>query len=67
MAVGSIYAIQPQGIERFEMVGGPSARLADGGHSADPTPKGRFTLDKQEMHVTLNWPNSSIPWGAELS
>jgi hypothetical protein len=65
---GKIYVVGGAG-ESYEITGGPppGQGSADaGGHYAGSTPRGTFVLDDQEHHMTLNWPMSSIPWGAKL-
>lgn len=54
-------------VAQFPACAGPPARRADhGGHSAEPTPPGRYVLGAAEHHVSRRWPMSSIPWGARL-
>jgi hypothetical protein len=64
--LGSIYVIGAHG-ERFDATGGPSLGYKDhGGHSAESTPPGHYTIGPK-IHVTTgSWPMSVIPWGAAL-
>ena len=47
--------------------GGPAVTVKDfGGHTADPTTAGTWTLGAGKSVVTASWDNSQIPWGAEV-
>jgi hypothetical protein len=47
--------------------GGPAVSVKDfGGHTADPTTAGSWTLAAGKSVVTASWDNSQIPWGAEV-
>lgn len=64
--VGSIYVIGGNG-ERFEATGGPSLGYKDhGGHTAESTPPGHYTLGPKIRVSTGSWPMSVIRWGAAL-
>lgn len=68
VTVGTIYVIHGHG-ERYEMAGGPppgNRQAGPGGHVADVTPPGEYTLDHAEHHTTANWPLSVVPWGAQV-
>lgn len=62
---GHIYVVGGKG-ESYEMSGGPSNAIKDGGHIAEPTPRGQYVLADKEHHSSNNWPNSVIPWGASI-
>jgi hypothetical protein len=64
--LGTIYVIGGRG-ERFAAAGGGLAGFKDrGGHTAERTPAGRYTLGPKKHVTTLSWPMSSIPFGAPL-
>jgi hypothetical protein len=64
--MGNIYVFGGAN-EKFEACGGPKSSGADGPlHSFGPTPKGKYILGPQHQHVTKNWPNSCLPWGARI-
>jgi hypothetical protein len=64
--LGTIYVIGGEG-EHFAAAGGLEVgHLAEGGHTADPTPAGLYTLGPQQHVITPSWPKSVIPWGANL-
>ena len=68
VTVGTIYVVNGHG-ERYEMAGGPppgNRQAGPGGHFADVTPAGEYTLDHAEHHVTANWPLSVVPWGSRI-
>jgi hypothetical protein len=47
--------------------GGPAVSVKDfGGHTADPTTAGTWTLGAGKSVVTASWDRSQIPWGAEV-
>lgn len=49
--------------------GGPATGYKDphqGGHTAEPTPAGDYTLGPKTHVTTAGWPMSVIPWGATL-
>jgi uncharacterized protein DUF4157/L,D-transpeptidase-like protein len=47
--------------------GGPAVTVKDfGGHTADPTTAGTWTLGTGKSVVTASWDNSQIPWAAEV-
>jgi len=65
---GAIYVIGGKG-ESIRAAGGPRVgyKLAkDGGHTAEPTPAGHYTLGARKHVVTSGWWKSSIPWNAKL-
>jgi hypothetical protein len=57
-------------VASYRARGGPPALLDDlgddGDHVAEPTAPGAYRLGAGRPHVTSNWPNSQIPWGAEI-
>jgi hypothetical protein len=54
-------------VASYRARGGPPARLDDvDGHVAVPTAPGAYKLSAGRSHVTSNWNNSQIPWGAEI-
>jgi hypothetical protein len=64
--MGSIYVVGGHG-ERFDATGGPSVGYQDhGGHTAESTPAGVYTLGPKVRVTTGSWPLSVIPWGATL-
>ncbi|HJZ87527.1 MAG TPA: L,D-transpeptidase family protein [Polyangia bacterium] len=64
--LGHIYVVGGNG-ESYEIAAGPPAGFADrGGHSAIPTPAGKYVLGPKHHHVTPGWPASTVPWGADL-
>ena len=64
--VGAIYAIGAQG-QSIKAAGGPAAGYKDrGGHTAESTPAGLYTLGRKIHVVAPSWPMSAIPWGAAL-
>jgi len=65
--LGRLYVMGGKG-ESYEAVGGPpgESQKAAGGHTAGETPSGLFTLGPKQHHTTLNWPLSTIPYGATL-
>jgi hypothetical protein len=66
--IGTIYVIGGKG-EAIRAAGGPRVGYknpADGGHTAEPTPAGHYTLGPRKHVVTSGWWQSSIPWGAKL-
>jgi len=66
MTVGTIYVIGGSG-ESMRAAGGPPTGYNDrGGHTAEPTPPGNYTLGPRIHVVAPSWPMSSIPWGASL-
>jgi len=68
VTVGTIYILHGHG-EKYEMAGGPppgNRQAGPGGHVADFTPPGEYTLDHAEHHTTANWPLSVVPWGAHI-
>jgi hypothetical protein len=70
ITMGTIYVVVgTEVVDRYECAGGPPPGHGfkdKGGHSGGATPTGRFVLDHAEHHVTMNWPASSIPWGAPI-
>lgn len=47
--------------------GGPAVSVKDfGGHTADPTTAGTWTLGGGKSVVTAAWDKSQIPWGADV-
>jgi hypothetical protein len=65
---GHIYVMGGKG-EVYEAVGGPAPGHGfkdRGGHTAGSTPAGLYRLGPQQHHTTLNWPFSSIAYGAAL-
>lgn len=68
VTLGHIYVVGGAD-ESYEIAGGPppgEGEAGPGGHYAGVTPSGTYVLDDQEHHTTLNWPMSTIPWGAKL-
>lgn len=66
---GKIYVVGGRG-ESYEIAAGPppgQGGSGPGGHHAGVTPAGSYVLSPQEHHVTVAWPNSTIPWGAVLA
>ena len=64
--MGSIYVVGANG-ERFDATGGPSFGYQDhGGHTAESTPAGHYTLGPKIHVSTASWPMSVIRWGAAL-
>lgn len=68
---GSIYVrVRGSIVASYRARGGPPAPLDDhvddGEHVAEPTAPGAYKLGAGRPHVTSNWPNSQIPWGAEI-
>jgi hypothetical protein len=66
--MGTIYVIGGNG-ESIRAAGGPRVGYknpADGGHTAEPTPAGHYTLGPRKHVVTSSWWPSSIPFGATL-
>ena len=64
--LGTIYVIGGHG-ERFSAAGGPLTGYQDrGGHTAESTPPGRYTLGTKVHVTTSSWPMSVIPFGATL-
>jgi hypothetical protein len=64
--VGTIYVVGGHG-ESYPAAGGLEIGKPDkGGHTADPTPAGLYTLGPKHHVVTASWPKSVIPWGASL-
>jgi len=67
--LGTIYVVAAgQTVAHFTACGGPEKvdDSADRGHTIGRTPAGRYALGPRHHHVTPNWPNSSIPWGASI-
>jgi hypothetical protein len=65
--LGTIYVVVgKQAVVHFTACGGPRQGSPDRGHTAGPTPAGQYTLGPRHHHVTKNWPNSCIPWGATI-
>ena len=66
--MGTIYVIGGKG-EAIRAAGGPRVGYtnpADGGHTAEPTPAGHYTLGPRKHVVTSSWWQSSIPYDAAL-
>ena len=64
--VGTIYVVGGKG-EKYEAAGGPTKGFKDrGGHTAEPTPKGHYTLGPRAHVIAPSWPKSTIPYGATL-
>jgi hypothetical protein len=66
--VGVIYVVGGNG-ERFSAAGGPRDGYVDpkqGGHTAEPTPPGRYLLGPKQHVTTSTWIKSVIPWGATI-
>jgi hypothetical protein len=67
---GKIYVVGGGG-ESYEAACGPvgstQGAVGGGGHSAGATPSGNFSLADKEHVITVNWPMSTIPWGADLT
>jgi hypothetical protein len=68
--LGTIYVVVAgrTTVDHFTACGGPEhvEDSADRGHTIGKTPPGHYTLGPRHHHVTPNWPNSSIPWGASI-
>jgi hypothetical protein len=65
--LGTIYVVVGgQTVAHFTACGGPRRGSPDRGHTAGQTPAGNYTLGPRHHHVTKNWPNSCIPWGASI-
>lgn len=65
--LGTIYVVVGgQPVAHFTACGGPRHGSSDRGHTAGQTPPGQYTLGPRHHHVTKNWPNSCIPWGASI-
>jgi len=63
--LGTIYVVLGgQVVANYAACGGPKDGFDDRGHVAGETPPGHYILGPRHRHVTLNWPPSSIPWGA---
>src|SRR5581483_2189304 len=65
---GHIY-VEGGNKEAYEIAAGPPPGQGSSGprgHTAGSTPAGKYVLSDKEHHVTLNWPMSTIPWGAQL-
>jgi hypothetical protein len=66
VAMGTIYVVGGKG-EHFSAAGGATVAHKDrGGHTAEPTPAGRYILGPKHHVVTASWPMSVIPFGASL-
>ncbi|WP_254509591.1 L,D-transpeptidase family protein [Anatilimnocola floriformis] len=64
--MGTIFVVGGNG-EHYDAAGGaPAAYKGEGGHTSDPTPPGVYVLGPQHKATTGTWPNSAIPWGAQL-
>jgi hypothetical protein len=65
---GRIYVQVGQNlVGKYTARGGPPATVPDGGgHTADPTAAGTYTLGKGHPVVTPNWPFSQIAWGTQI-
>ena len=66
--LGAIYVIGGNG-ESMIAAGGPPTGYRNpnqGGHTAEPTPAGLYTLGPKVHVTTAGWPMSVIPWGATL-
>lgn len=68
---GTIYVhVRGSIVASYRARGGPPAPVDDHGddgeHVAEPTAPGAYKLGAGRPHVTSNWPNSQIPWGAEI-
>jgi hypothetical protein len=66
--LGTIYVVGGTG-ESMVAAGGPTTGYTDptqGGHTAEPTPAGQYTLGPMVHVITAGWPMSVIPWGATL-
>jgi hypothetical protein len=67
--VGHIYVVGGTEVKKYEAVGGPPPGRGfhdRGGHTAGVTPAGHYVLDRKEHHESRNWPQSVVPWGAEI-
>jgi hypothetical protein len=65
---GRIYVkVKGNIVDVLDARGGPAVTVKDlGGHTADPTTAGTWTLGAGKPVVTTSWDNSQIPWGAEV-
>jgi hypothetical protein len=53
----------------IEIAAGPwpgNSHSEAGGHTAGETKAGTYKLGPKHHHITQNWPQSTIPWGAAL-
>lgn len=68
---GHLYVVGAEGGDfSCEIAAGPwpgHARAEAGGHTAGETKAGNYTLGPKHHHTTVNWPYSSIAWGATLT
>jgi hypothetical protein len=64
--MGTIYVVGANG-ERFMAAGGNPVGYKDrGGHTAEPTPVGKYILGGQQHVTTGTWPRSAIPYGSRI-
>lgn len=64
--MGTIYVIGGGG-EHFSAAGGlPFFKKDRGGHTAEPTPAGHYTVGQKRHVTTTSWVASVVPWGAAL-
>jgi len=65
---GAIYVVQAGAVvATYEARGGPKETFyGDDDHVHSSIPPGDYVLSGPRHHVTPNWPNSCIPWGAEI-
>jgi hypothetical protein len=70
VTMGTIYVVhRDRVVDKYECAGGPRPGHGfkdKGGHTGGATPSGDFVLDRAEHHVTMNWPASTVPWGANI-
>jgi len=65
---GRVYVkVKGSVVDVVDARGGPAVAVKDfGGHTADPTSAGTWTLGAGKSVVTSSWDRSQIPWGAEV-
>jgi len=65
---GTLYVVKGNSvIKKYQARGGPKEKfIGDDGHVHSPIPPGTYVLGSAIHYTTKNWPNSSIPWGAQI-
>lgn len=65
---GKLYVVRFNTIvAEYEARGGPKETFkGDDGHIHSPIPPGNYVLSAAIQYTTPNWPNSCIPWGAQI-
>jgi hypothetical protein len=68
LGTGRVYVkVKGSIVDMVNARGGPSVTVKDfGGHTADPTTAGTWTLGTGKSVVTTSWDTSQIPWGAKV-